>query len=162
MRALGSQAGCNLEMSWQFNVLIINHHSSLSLLESDSLWSLPTRLFGAERSVSWVDLSPPGLRSVLRCWWFPTMDGCCSAEGTGTAVSASRNWERASWWAGSAGTLVSYIFFFQYLSFDIQVLWEFWKKRFVFLCVSTKMLLLAWLWISVASTSSLVQGTPPA
>lgn len=34
------------------------------------------------------------------------MAGCCSAGGTGTAASASPSWERASWWEGSAGTLV--------------------------------------------------------
>lgn len=32
---------------------------------------------------------------------------CCSAGGTGTAVSGSHSWEKESWWAGSAGTLVS-------------------------------------------------------
>ncbi len=61
----------------------------------------------AEHSVSWVDLSLPGWRSALRCWWCPTMAVCCSVEDTGTAVSVSPSWGRASWWAGSAGTLVS-------------------------------------------------------
>lgn len=31
---------------------------------------------------------------------------CCSVEDSGTVVSVSFNWGRASWWAGFAGTLV--------------------------------------------------------
>lgn len=34
------------------------------------------------------------------------MDVCCLVADTGTVVSVSPNWARASWWAGSAGTLV--------------------------------------------------------
>lgn len=34
------------------------------------------------------------------------MADCCSAEGTGTAASASPSWQRASWWEESAGTSV--------------------------------------------------------
>lgn len=53
-----------------------------------------------------MDRSLPGWRWAPGCWWCPTMAGCCSAEDTGTAASVSPNWERASWWAESAGTSV--------------------------------------------------------
>lgn len=65
-------------------------------------------LCDAEHSGSWVDLSLPAWRSALRCWWCPTTGGFCSAVDTGTAVCVSPSWARASWWAGSAGTLVSW------------------------------------------------------
>lgn len=63
-------------------------------------------LSGAERNDSWPGLSVLGWRSALRCWWCPTTAACCSVEDTGTVASESPSWGRASWWAGSAGTLV--------------------------------------------------------
>lgn len=60
-------------------------------------------------SVSWRDLSLPEWSSALRCWWCPTTVVCCSAGDTGTAAFASLSWGKGSWWAGSAGTSVSFL-----------------------------------------------------
>lgn len=113
-------------------------------------------------SVSWRDLSLREWSSALRCWWCPTTAVCCSAGDTGTAAFVSLSWGKESWWAGSAGTSVSFLIaggerFLSFLHWHEVIL-----KNKHFMYVFVKMSLPAWLWICVASTSSLVQETRPA
>lgn len=60
----------------------------------------------AELRGSWVGPSPPGWKSVPRCWLCPTTAGCCSVAATGTAASVWPSWPRASCWDASAATSV--------------------------------------------------------
>lgn len=154
---------CNLQMSWQFNVPIINlclwaaayshflFQTCFDLYEP-ALWCRTQRFLsgpfspGVEISAQVLVVSNDGRLLFSGGHWDCSLR--VTQLGKGKLVG------RICRHIGELTCLISkiYVRFVSHYCFIIVIC--------IFMC-STKMLLLAWLWISVASTSSLVQGTHP-